>query len=348
MADTNLFDYSSYKRKLDELTGKTKKAYDANYNAYLDAINTQKQNTNFAYNDERGNAYATSRLSANYNNELLANAGLAKNLYASPTSGYSETSRLQQDLNLQNIVGSLNSEERKAVQSLQALMSNAQSQRTSDMANIDADYNKNLIDLSRQQQQYDNSRSDTVLSLAQQYAMSGVDLPPTYRQAYEQYTGEKYDKLIKEVNPYSYEKNRLSPSSQSAIAKLENLGFNSRAATSAAGANGMTFGQTISRLIGTGKISIGNIESISSVYGTTPEALRNQIKSELNAISKKIDAYEKSKQENKEVQEDDGTTTAVGDIDGKIAALKQTQSYILGGATESNSQNSEIIKWLSR
>ena len=58
--------------------------------------------------------YTNARVNAIGNNEAMAAHGLAGGLYSSPTTGYSESSRIKQNLALQNSLNDANLQEQSA------------------------------------------------------------------------------------------------------------------------------------------------------------------------------------------------------------------------------------------
>lgn len=187
-----------YLKYLEESAGKQKSAYDKVFEQYKNRINLQQQELPQQYNQARGQAYSMARISAIGNNESLANVGLAGNLYNSPKSGYSETSRLTQDINLQNTLNGLGTEERAAASSLQQALSAAYAEKASTFAEIDSN-------LYTQKASAEKELADNSLTMAQQYASQGLMLPDNYKQAYEAQAGENaYGELLKRYSPTGY------------------------------------------------------------------------------------------------------------------------------------------------
>lgn len=97
-----------------------------------------------AYAKASTGAYTASRVSALGNNEQLAAQGLAGNAYTAPKSGYGETSRIYQDVALQNNLNQLGESQRNALQELQAAIRTNQQNKMSSL-NQAADSYNNLI-----------------------------------------------------------------------------------------------------------------------------------------------------------------------------------------------------------
>lgn len=71
-----------------------------------------------AYENARRQAYVNSRLDAIGNNEVLASMGLSGNLYTSPQSGYTETARIAENLQMRNAIADANTQEKADVNAL--------------------------------------------------------------------------------------------------------------------------------------------------------------------------------------------------------------------------------------
>ncbi len=106
----------------------------------LDALKLQGEQNKAKYDDIRSQAYSNARLSAIGNNEAMASMGLAGGLYSSPTSGYSETSRMAQDNNLRGNISSADRQEQEQLEELQALENeerrNAEAEKLSYLASM--------------------------------------------------------------------------------------------------------------------------------------------------------------------------------------------------------------------
>lgn len=95
----------------DSAAAQYKAALDAAYNAQKADIDAQAARLGDQYNTIRSQAYTNARLNAIGNNEVLAAKGLAGNLYDSPVSGASETSRVNQDIGMRNDINSATRQE---------------------------------------------------------------------------------------------------------------------------------------------------------------------------------------------------------------------------------------------
>lgn len=112
--------------------------YDKGFDPYREAIEQQKFDLPKQYEMARNQTYTAGRTSAIGNNERLASQGLAGNMYSQPKSGYSESSRVANDVAMQNALNSLSAEQRSAATSLQNVIAQAYAQRATDRANITA------------------------------------------------------------------------------------------------------------------------------------------------------------------------------------------------------------------
>ena len=91
--------------------------------------------------------YRNARLAAIGNNEVLANLGLAGNLYASPMSGYSETSRIAQDNALRTNIANNYIAQREAEDDIAMAIAQLEAEGKREEAQIRAQNNQYLIDV---------------------------------------------------------------------------------------------------------------------------------------------------------------------------------------------------------
>lgn len=148
-------------------------AYDSaaqQYKGYLDAAYGSQQASTEAqaaklkqqYDATRSGAYVNSRLSAIGNNEALAANGLAGNMYNSPMSGISETSRVAQDVALRGDINSANLQENAARDSLAQELIQAGFTRDMNYAQYMA---QSIIDKANAQNQYEQQRFENGMSI---------------------------------------------------------------------------------------------------------------------------------------------------------------------------------------
>ena len=123
------------------------------YNA-ANLVSQRKDDLSQYYDHLRRSAYTTARRGAVGSNEALASIGLAGNLYGAPTSGYSETSRIRQEVALQNQIAQYDVAEQQALNSLVDLMRSAQAAKVQAQADIQTDYQNKMAELAGQYQEY--------------------------------------------------------------------------------------------------------------------------------------------------------------------------------------------------
>lgn len=92
----------------ESMASEIQKAFEAKNKALQDGLNTQLGEIKQSSDDNRSQTYVNSRLSAIGNNEQLANQGLAGELYGSPMSGKSESSRINENVALGNNINAVN------------------------------------------------------------------------------------------------------------------------------------------------------------------------------------------------------------------------------------------------
>lgn len=135
-------------------------------------LRASKPNIEDAYAKARTNAYTTARLSAIGNNERLAASGLAGNLYAQPRTGYSETSRIYQDVAMQNNINSLGEAQRNALQELESAIRANQQNKLSALNTVESQYGEQIANLRQnaldKNFQLEKSQADTFASMASQ------------------------------------------------------------------------------------------------------------------------------------------------------------------------------------
>jgi len=143
-------------KSIDELYDGEQSKINSQYDNGLSAIESQsaldaakaKQDTL----DIANKAYTTSKINQVGNNEALASMGLSGALYQAPTSGYSENSRVQQDIAMNN---NIQSADRQGQQQLDALDAAKKAQIATLQANRDTNQSaldKNVFDYNATQQ----------------------------------------------------------------------------------------------------------------------------------------------------------------------------------------------------
>lgn len=152
------YDYDYYAGLLKQQADRDKGIVNQNYTNYLNQASAQQTDLAGGYDRLRGQTYSGSRQSAIGNNEALAAQGLSGNLYSSPTSGYSETARIYQDVALRNIIASYNEEEKEALRIMTDAIRQANLQKQQQLAQIETDYDNKMIEEGRIKQAYDEER----------------------------------------------------------------------------------------------------------------------------------------------------------------------------------------------
>ena len=139
------------------------KAYEARQKAMQEGLTTQLADIKQLSDDNRSQTYVNSRLSAIGNNERLASQGLAGGLYGNPTSGKSESSRIQQDVALGNNLNAVNRQQA----SLEAQAKNAVA---TGLADNQMEMAKTIAQLRQQQAQAERAEfTNTIGAYGQDY-----------------------------------------------------------------------------------------------------------------------------------------------------------------------------------
>lgn len=118
---TNYADYKAYDyaKAYQEAEKQQRAALNAAYNKAAAEIDYQRGQLAPQYDAQRSNIYTTARLGAIGNNEALASRGLAGNLYNQPTTGYSEATRIRQDVAMQNALNAARLQEQQQIGALE-------------------------------------------------------------------------------------------------------------------------------------------------------------------------------------------------------------------------------------
>lgn len=121
------------------------------------ALNAQaeQQKAQIAENYEaaRRQAYVNSRLDAIGNNERLAALGLSGNMYVEPQSGYTETSRVAQNVQMRNAIDAANVQEQADINALTAELMRANADLDLQSAQYLAEMQIQMAQIQAQQQQ---------------------------------------------------------------------------------------------------------------------------------------------------------------------------------------------------
>lgn len=108
--------------------------------AAVEALGEQEPLIRASAAENRARAYAAARLSALGNEERMATLGLGAGAQNAPVSGYQETSRLQQDLALENSVNQVNSLEASALRDLAGQIREARLTGMADVSGLEEKY----------------------------------------------------------------------------------------------------------------------------------------------------------------------------------------------------------------
>ena len=132
-----IYNSDEYIRYLEESAARQKETVGGAYDASAQYLKAQEPDLISYYDKQRSGIYTGSRVSSLGNNERLAAYGLAGNAYAKPQSGYSESSRIRSDVNMQNALANLGAEQRGAIQSLQNAIRQIQQNKASAIGQIE-------------------------------------------------------------------------------------------------------------------------------------------------------------------------------------------------------------------
>lgn len=113
----------------------------------------QKAQTAENYETARRQAYVNSRLDAIGNNERLAALGLSGNMYVEPQSGYTETSRVAQNVQMRNAIDAANVQEQADINALTAELMRANADLDLQSAQYLAEMQIQMAQIQAQQQQ---------------------------------------------------------------------------------------------------------------------------------------------------------------------------------------------------
>lgn len=137
-------------------------------------------------NADRGAAYAAGQLSSRLNAEQVAAMGLGRDIYSAPASGYSETSRIAQDMAMRNNVAAVTAAERADIREIESMMAQIQAEGLAAGAQIDADTAYKLAQAKIQAEQLEYERQQAALDRElQQKAMEAEQAQIRYSQAWD-------------------------------------------------------------------------------------------------------------------------------------------------------------------
>lgn len=146
----------------DDSMAQYKKALDAAYASQKADTESQAKKLAEQYNATRGQAYTTARLNAIGNNEQNAALGLGGNMYSAPRSGFSETSRVTENIAMRNNINAATLQENQQKDALALELVKAGYTRDSDYARYMA---QALIDKANAQDNQSQNRFKNELTM---------------------------------------------------------------------------------------------------------------------------------------------------------------------------------------
>jgi hypothetical protein len=172
-----------------------KDALNAQYAAQKAQYEAQLPQIKQSYDAQRGNVYANARVNALGNNEALAARGLAGNAYASPMTGYSETSRIAETNALRNALNAAGLQQRTAEEGVQQGITQAGLARDQQVATTGADLQRAMLAAMQQENQF-----------AANYGLQEQQMQEAVRQHNEQMAYKQqeaaYDRALRELQLY--------------------------------------------------------------------------------------------------------------------------------------------------
>ena len=137
-------------------------------------------------NADRSAAYAAGQLSSRQNAEQVAAMGLGRDIYSAPASGYSETSRIAEDMAMRNNVAAVTAVERADIREIESMMAQIQAEGLAAGAQIDADTAYKLAQAKIQAEQLEYERQQAALDREmQQQALEAEQAQIRYSQAWD-------------------------------------------------------------------------------------------------------------------------------------------------------------------
>jgi len=201
MANNMVYDPAEYLDYLKKSAQTQKQGIENTYNQTIEGIKAQQGSVSDAYNNLRGTATTNAKRSLIGTNELLASAGLGGGTYQAPKSGVSETSRIAQETNLQNVLAGYNIEERQTISALSDALRSTSLQKATEMQNIE-----NTTQANMQVAKTENyNLLQNLKTQVSEYASSGILPPENIAKQYEELSGESYEDLLKRENPTGYQ-----------------------------------------------------------------------------------------------------------------------------------------------
>jgi sulfur carrier protein ThiS len=189
-----IYNSDEYIRYLEESAARQKETVGGAYDASAQYLKAQEPDLISYYDKQRSGIYTGSRVSALGDNERLAAYGLAGNAYAKPQSGYSESSRIRSDVNMQNALANLGTEQRGAIQSLQNAIRQIQQNKASAIGQIETATADKIAAIKQADAQNNINAERSLVDYYAKLAQSGATLTDEQKAIMSKY-GYDYQQL---------------------------------------------------------------------------------------------------------------------------------------------------------
>jgi len=140
--------------KLNSARDNALAAQDLATQAAIEALNANNATIAEQAEAARRAAQANARLTALGTNEKLAALGLAGNAYAAPVSGFSETSRIANDIAYRNALEAVNRDENRALREIAAQVAQTKAAGEAQKAALSSDWEKYMLEYQMAQDQF--------------------------------------------------------------------------------------------------------------------------------------------------------------------------------------------------
>ena len=178
----------------------------ADYKANEDKLNAQIPKIAQEYDKQRSRAYANARITALGNNERLAAKGLAGNAYTTPTTGYSESSRIADDNALRNALNYANMQQQGAEDDIRSRINDLALQRDKGAADLYTQLAQALMGTQQSENQFAANYGQNQSQFDQNYALQKLQMEEATRQFNEQMAAQAaqnaYSQAMQEVSAF--------------------------------------------------------------------------------------------------------------------------------------------------
>lgn len=178
----------------------------ADYKANEDKLNAQIPKIAQEYDKQRSRAYANARITALGNNERLAAKGLAGNAYTTPTTGYSESSRIADDNALRNALNYANMQQQGAEDDIRSRINDLALQRDKGAADLYTQLAHALMGTQQSENQFAANYGQNQSQFDQNYALQKLQMEEATRQFNEQMAAQAaqnaYSQAMQEVSAF--------------------------------------------------------------------------------------------------------------------------------------------------